>query len=133
MHIFLRIFRGIRKMIPATIYNFSFYHRLAEIGKDLWNTYWPSHLLKQNRIQSDFDYHLQEWIVHSPSRQLVPELGDPHRKREKLYICIYIHVYKPCFCFEKETCFISNSFPSGKGKGLVAFGKTSKAISSYRE
>lgn len=32
------------------------------------------------------------------------------------YTCIYTYIYKPCFCFEKETCFISNCFPSGKVK-----------------
>lgn len=75
-------------MIPARICNFSFYHRLDEIGKDLWNTCWPSHLLKQghlvqgiqNYVQSDFDYHLQGWKLHSPSRQPVPGLLTEEKK-----------------------------------------------------
>jgi len=69
-------------------YRESVFHRLIEVGRDIWGLSCPTSLLKkghlkpvaQDHVQMAFEY-LQGWRLHNISGQPVPVLGHPHSEK----------------------------------------------------
>lgn len=64
------------------------YHRMVEVGRDLWRSSCPALLLKQghlepvaqDHVQMAFEY-LQGWRLDNFSGQPVPVLGHPYSEK----------------------------------------------------